>query len=151
ANLPEVARSFGAGVVLMHMPGTPQTMQSLATYTDVVREVSEYLEARLRVLADVGIDPTRGALGPGVGFGKGTVHNLQLITRLDELGRLGRPVCLGVSRKGFLGKITGRPVTERAAASVAVACYTLVKQTAHILRVHDVAETRDAVEVIQAI
>src|SRR5262249_45377913 len=100
---------------------------------------------------DLGIAGDRVALDPGVGFGKTAEHNWQLVARLGELGRLGRPVCLGVSRKGFLGRRLDRPVGERLAASLAVACFALAGRTAQILRVHDVAATRDAVEVFKAL
>jgi dihydropteroate synthase len=91
------------------------------------------------------------ALDPGVGFGKTADHNLELLARLGELTRLGRPVCLGVSRKGFLGAVTGRPVGGRLAASLAAACFALARGSAHILRVHDAAETHDAVRLFEAL
>jgi dihydropteroate synthase len=151
ADIPGVVRSFNAGVVLMHMKGTPQTMQIDPRYDDVVREVGEYLEARLHAVEKVGIDAARVALDPGIGFGQTYEHSIRMVARLGDLRRLGRPICLGVSRKGFLGKITGRQRSERMAASLAVACYALAQQSAQILRVHDVAETRDAVAVVQAL
>jgi dihydropteroate synthase len=146
-----VAREFGAGVILMHRQGTPATMQINPTYADVAAEVTGFLQARLQALADLGIARPRVVLDPGIGFGKTVAHNLELLARLDELRCLGRPVCLGVSRKGFLGTITGRPVDRRLAGSLAVACYALGRDVAQILRVHDVAETRDAVEVYLAL
>jgi dihydropteroate synthase len=150
-GMAEVIRSFHAGVILMHMQGTPQTMQLNPSYEDVVREVAEFLEERLRAVADVGIAAEQVVLDPGIGFGKTGRHNLELLNRLDELGRLGRPVCLGVSRKGFLGKITGRSLENRLSASLAAACFALARSSAQVLRVHDVTETRDAVEVVQAL
>src|SRR5262249_24476594 len=106
-DLAEVVRRQQAGVILMHMQGTPETMQINPTYEDVVAEVTEFLQARLQAASDLGIGDTRVVLDPGIGFGKTLEHNLQLLARLDELGKLGRPVCLGVSRKGFLGKLLG--------------------------------------------
>src|SRR5262245_26141221 len=150
ADMAEVVRRHGAGVVLMHMRGTPQTMQDNPTYADVVAEVAAFLQARLQAAEDLGIAGTRVVLDPGVGFGKTHEHNLRLIAQLREFGRLGRPVCLGVSRKGFLGQITGRARSERLASSLAVACHALAAQSAQILRVHDVAATRDAARIFEA-
>ncbi len=151
AEMAAVARSFRAGVIVMHMQGTPPTMQQKPTYHDVVREVAEFLEERLRALADVGIAGEQVVLDPGIGFGKTAEHNLRLLARLGEIGRSGRPVCLGVSRKGFLGKITGRTPEQRLTASLAAACFALARHSAQVLRVHDVAETRDVVQVFQAL
>ena len=145
-QMADVVRRSRAGVVLMHMQGTPQTMQQNPTYQDVVREVTDFLESRLQAVADVGIAATQVVLDPGFGFGKTVEQNLRLIAHLEEFGKLDRPICLGVSRKGFLGMVTGRPLEQRLAGSLAVACFALVRQTAQVLRVHDVAETRDAVE-----
>jgi dihydropteroate synthase len=151
ADMAAVVRDFGAGVVLMHMKGTPPTMQANPVYDDVTAEVAQFLEARLQAAADVGIAGTRVVLDPGVGFGKTAEHNLELLARLAELQRLGRPVCLGVSRKGFLGKLLGRPVANRLAGSLAAVCHALANGAAQVVRVHDVAETRDAVRLFQAL
>jgi dihydropteroate synthase len=140
-----VVRDSGAGLILMHMQGTPRTMQVAPAYFDVLFEVTAVLEARLHAAGDVGIAGTRVALDPGVGFGKTSDHNLALLARLEELQRLGRPVCLGVSRKGFLGRRLDRPCGERLAGSLAAVCYALARGAAQIVRVHDVAATRDAV------
>ena len=105
-DMAAVVRSFGAGVILMHMQGTPQTMQQNPAYDDVVAEVAEFLEERLQAVADVGIAAEQVVLDPGIGFGKTAEHNKLLSPTLRTLRRCGRPVCLGVSRKGFLGKIT---------------------------------------------
>jgi dihydropteroate synthase len=150
-DLAEVVRRRGAGLILMHMRGTPATMQDDPHYDDVVREVAEFLQARLQAAEDLGIAGTRVVLDPGVGFGKTAEHNLRLIARLDELNKLGRPVCLGVSRKGFLGRLLGRGVEERLAGSLAVACFALARGSAQVLRVHDVAATWDAVRVFEAL
>jgi dihydropteroate synthase len=149
--MPDVARTFHAGVILMHMQGTPATMQMQPHYDDVLTEVAAFLEARLQACADVGIAATQVVLDPGIGFGKTVVHNLRLLADLEELRRLGRPICLGVSRKGFLGKVLGRPLDQRLAGSLAAVCYALVRQSAQIVRVHDVAETRDVVKLLTAL
>jgi len=150
-DMAEVVRQGGAGVILMHMQGTPSTMQVNPQYADVVSEIIRYFEARLRELADCGIPSDRLVLDPGIGFGKMAKHNLEILARLEEFQALGRPLCLGVSRKGFLGKMLQRPIHQRLAGSLAAACFAVSRGAAQILRVHDVAETRDVVQVLQAI
>lgn len=151
AAMPALVAAAGAGVVVMHMQGTPQTMQRNPTYGDVVAEVVGYLETRLHALAAVGIPPEAVCLDPGIGFGKTLDHNLELLAHLDAVARLGRPVCLGVSRKGFIGTLCGREAADRGAGSLAVACVASARGSAHVLRVHDVAATRDAVVMLDAI
>ena len=140
-----------AGLVLMHMQGTPRTMQLAPHYDDVVGEVAAFLQARLRAAVEAGIAESSVVLDPGIGFGKTARHNIRLLADLGELGKLGRPVLLGVSRKGFLGRLLDRPVGDRLAASLAAACFALTLGSAQILRVHDVPETRDAARVIAAL
>jgi dihydropteroate synthase len=147
----DVAREARAGVILMHMQGTPATMQDAPRYGDVVADVARYLQARLHESAARGIAADRIVVDPGIGFGKTLEHNLQLLARLAELRNLGRPVCLGVSRKGFLGRLTGRPVDQRVSGSVAALAFPMLQGAAHIVRVHDVAATRDALAVWEAI
>jgi dihydropteroate synthase len=146
-----VAAKFRAGVVVMHMQGTPQTMQQNPHYTDVVREVGDYFADRLQTLANLGIPPEVICLDPGIGCGKTQEHALALLANLGSLARSGRPLCLGVSRKGFIGLITGRPRAERMAGSLAVNCIAAARGEAHVLRVHDVAPTRDAVLMLETI
>jgi dihydropteroate synthase len=137
--------------VLMHMRGTPQTMQQEPRYDDVVGEVADFLAAGLTELEGVGVDPARVVIDPGIGFGKTLEHNLTLLARLREFTSFDRPVLVGASRKGFIGTLTGRDdPQERDAASVAVAAMA-VDAGARIVRVHDVAGTRDAVVVARAI
>lgn len=151
-DMPAVAAAAGAGVVVMHMQGTPQTMQSNPRYADVVREVVAFCEERLRALAGLGIDPETVCLDPGIGFGKTRIHNLELLANLGRVAALGRPVCLGVSRKGFIGRVVGRDrPAELAAGSLAVACFAAARGEAHVLRVHDVAAHRDAALMLDAI
>lgn len=146
-----VAAEQRAGVVVMHMLGTPQTMQAGPRYTDVVREVGGFFEERLRVLEGSGIPPAAVCLDPGIGFGKNLDHNLDLLANLGAFARFGRPVCLGVSRKGFIGTLCGREKHERLAGSLAVVCFAAARREAHVLRAHDVAETRDAAVLLDAI
>ena len=147
----DVVKEFRAGAVLMHMQGTPATMQLQPHYENVTSDVARWLEDRMRAVVGEGVSIDNLVLDPGIGFGKSHAHNLELLVRLPELQRLGRPICLGVSRKGFIGKITGRTVRESDGGSVAVACYALGKQAAQVLRVHDVAATREAVLMIAAL
>jgi dihydropteroate synthase len=150
-DMAEVVRGCRAGVVLMHMQGTPASMQVNPSYANVAAEVADFLEARLQATTDLGIARTQVVLDPGIGFGKTMEHNLELLARLDRLGKLGRPICLGVSRKGFLGRLLNRPIEERLAGSLAVACQALTRGVAQILRVHDVGPTYDVVAVIAAL
>lgn len=144
-----LAARTGAGVVVMHMRGDPTTMQQDPNYDDVVAEVDDFFAERMAALTVAGIDPTTICLDPGIGFGKTFDHTRQQLTRLGVHTRHGRPICLGVSRKGFLGQITGRPRPDRMAATLAVNCFALASGAAHVLRVHDVAPTRDAVLVAE--
>jgi dihydropteroate synthase len=146
-----VVKEFGAGVVLMHMQGTPQTMQIDPRYDDVIAEVGAFFEARLQFVAEFGIPAECVTLDPGIGFGKSSAHNLTLLARLSEFQRFGRPICLGVSRKGFLGRRLGRPTERRLAGSLAAACYAIGRGGVQVLRVHDVGETCDAVSVYASI
>jgi len=134
------------GVCLMHMHGTPETMQQRPAYADVVEEVVAFLRERCAALDSRGIAAERVAVDPGIGFGKSVEHNLQLLRRQSELLAVGRPLLIGWSRKSTLGALTGRPVGERAAASIAAALLA-VQRGARIVRVHDVAATVDALTV----
>ncbi len=139
----------GVDCCLMHMLGTPRTMQQDPRYDDVVSDVKAFLEARLAYAVGEGVAEERVMLDPGIGFGKTVEHNLELIRRLDEIVALGRPVVFGVSRKSFLGKLTGRDVDDRAVATAAANVLAL-ERGASIFRVHDVPETVDALTVAAA-
>jgi dihydropteroate synthase len=142
----EAAAGGDAGVCLMHMQGEPRTMQADPVYSDVVKEVRDFLVERAEIARRAGIAAERICIDPGFGFGKTAEHNLELLRRLDALCGLGYPVLVGLSRKSVLGKLTGRKVTERMAASV-TAALAAVARGARIVRVHDVAATRDALAV----
>jgi dihydropteroate synthase len=152
-HAPEMAglvASTGAGCVLMHMGGDdPRTMQADPRYDDVVGEVRAFLEERLRFAVGEGVPEERVWLDPGIGFGKTVEHNLELLRRLDELAAIGRPVVVGTSRKSFLGKLTGRAERDRVAATVATTVMAY-ERGARVFRVHDVAETVDALAVATA-
>ncbi len=149
-DMVNVAREFGPGVVLMHMQGTPRTMQKEPRYQDVVAEVSAYLKLRVGDLAAAGLDRQTLAVDPGIGFGKTVEHNLSLLAGIDAIAACGRPVVIGLSRKSFLGRITGREAGERLAASVAGLAFCVLNG-AHVLRVHDVRESYDAVRTLVAL
>jgi dihydropteroate synthase len=149
ARMGAVVAKSGAGVILMHMQGHPETMQHAAQYVDVVEEVRQFLKARVEAAKAMGIPPERILLDPGIGFGKNYSHNLALLNQLDTLCALG-PLVVGVSRKAFIGKMLNRPIGERlmgTAGAVAVA----IMKGARMVRVHDVAPIRDVVRMIEAI
>jgi dihydropteroate synthase len=140
----------GVDVCLMHMLGSPRTMQDDPRYDDVVDDVKAFLEERMAAAVRAGVAETRIELDPGIGFGKTIVHNLELIDRLDELAALGRPVVLGTSRKSFLGRIAGREdPRERTPATLATLVIGL-ERGATVFRVHDVGPARDALAVAAA-
>jgi len=142
-----VALKYQPGIILMHMQGTPKTMQENPHYQNVTEEVKAFLYDRARTLISAGIDKESIAIDPGIGFGKTLEHNVKLLAEMDSLQQLGYPIVVGVSRKSFIGKITGREVSERLAGTIAAVVFCILKG-ANILRVHDVKETVDAVKVI---
>lgn len=149
-EMAEVVRQYEAGIVLMHMRGVPATMQDDPYYTDVVKEVYDFLQSRTEAAVNSGIDPDRIAVDPGLGFGKRLEDNLILLQQLSLFSGLGRPLVVGPSRKGFLGSLLQRPVLERewgTAAAVAVA----VLNGANVIRVHAVEEMRQVIRVAQSI
>jgi len=148
AMLPLVAQS-GCGVCAMHIQGTPRSMQLNPTYDDVVAEVLDYLRARRDALAAAGIDPSRIALDPGIGFGKTLEHNLDLLRHAARLHELGCTVVVGHSRKRFIGKLLGTPDADRTPGTIGVAL-SLARQRVQILRVHDVAPVRQALVLFAA-
>jgi dihydropteroate synthase len=143
-ELAGICAGSGCEVVLMHMLGTPRTMQDDPRYDDVVDDVKAFLAERIEHAVGEGIAEDRIWIDPGIGFGKTVEHNLELTRRLGELSELGRPVVFGSSRKSHLGTITGREVGERLGATIA-SNVLAVRAGADVLRVHDVAELREAV------
>jgi dihydropteroate synthase len=139
----------GLDCCLMHMLGEPRTMQQAPRYDDVVSDVKAFLEERMAAAVAAGVAEEQIQLDPGIGFGKTLEHNLELIRRLDELAALGRPIVVGTSRKSFLGRITGRDVTERAHATAA-SCVLAFERGGRVFRVHDVAAVADALAVAAA-
>lgn len=144
-----VAAHPSCGIVLMHMQGEPQSMQKAVRYASVVDEVEAYLRRRAAIAAEAGIDRSRLAVDPGIGFGKLVEHNFALLREQARLSEMGLPLVLGWSRKSSLGAVTGRPVEQRLAASLAAALACVIRG-GHIVRVHDVAETVDALKIWDA-
>jgi dihydropteroate synthase len=136
------------GLCIMHMQGTPQTMQDAPAYADVTREVGDFLSQQIARMRTAGIALNRMCLDPGIGFGKTLAHNVQLLQQLTQLPN--RPILIGVSRKRMIGDLTGKAVDNRAAGSVAAALFAL-NHGAQIVRVHDVAQTVDAIKVWRAL
>jgi dihydropteroate synthase len=139
----------GVDCCLMHMLGEPRTMQQDPRYDDVVDDVKAFLVERMEAAVAAGVAEERIQLDPGIGFGKTLEHNLELLRRLDELAAIGRPIVIGTSRKSFLGRITGRDVTERVHATAATSVIAF-ERGARVFRVHDVAATADALAVAAA-
>jgi dihydropteroate synthase len=140
----------GVGVVLMHMPGNPRTMQDDPRYDDVVDDVKAFLSERMEFAVGQGIGEERIWLDPGIGFGKTLEHNLELLRRLGELRDLGRPLVVGTSRKSFIGKVDGSDVEDRIGGSIASSVLAAA-EGADVLRVHDVAEMAQALAVANAV
>jgi len=146
----EAACALKVPVCLMHMQGTPRSMQEDPHYDDVVADVAAFLEQRVRACVDAGIDEDLIAIDPGFGFGKTHAHNVELLANLRQLRVRDRPLLIGVSRKSTLGALTGREVHDRLPASVAAAVIGCMNG-AHIVRAHDVQATVDALKVVQAV
>jgi dihydropteroate synthase len=145
----EVVAEHACGVVLMHMQGAPATMQQAPYYRDVTKDVVQFLAQRVQYAQARGIDKRRIAIDPGFGFGKNDAHNFTLLAELSELERMQVPIVVGLSRKATLGRASGRAVQDRASASVAAAVLA-AERGANVVRVHDVAATRDALSVLEA-
>jgi dihydropteroate synthase len=146
----EVAKKNGAGICMMHMLGTPQTMQNNIEYIDVLSEVKNYLLSRAQAAEKSGIAKNHILLDPGFGFGKRTMHNLALLRGLQQIADHGYPVLAGLSRKSIFGELTGKLTPERVHASIAAALIA-AQNGASIIRVHDVAATKDALLVLHAV
>jgi dihydropteroate synthase len=149
-RLGEVAARAGAALVIMHMQGTPGTMQQAPHYDDLLGEVVAELAAGVARAAAAGIGQERILVDPGIGFGKALEHNLELLDRLDALTILGRPILVGPSRKAFIGRILDLPASERIEGTIAACCLAAARG-AHLVRVHDVGAVRRALRVCDAI
>ena len=149
-EMPGVVAAAGADCCLMHMLGDPRTMQRDPRYEDVVDDIKTFLSERLAAVVAAGVAEERILLDPGIGFGKTTEHNLELLRRLNELVALGRPVVIGTSRKSFLGRLTGRESPDDRVAATIATNVLAFERGARVFRVHDVAPVHDALAVTAA-
>ncbi len=146
----DVASEMDAGVILMHMKGTPRTMQQSPFYEDVVKDIYDNLEDWIDRSVDKGIEPNRIIIDPGIGFGKTTEQNIQILKKLSVFKQLNRPILIGTSRKSFIGKLLDLPVTDRVEGTIATVCWSII-QGADIVRVHDVKAVSRAVKMIDVL
>ena len=149
-EIASVAQQTGAGVCAMHMQGTPQTMQNNPTYDNVVDDVLEFLRMRKSSLIAAGIDEAKICLDPGIGFGKTHQHNLDLLSHAERFLELNSPILIGHSRKGFIGKLLGDKTLDRDSGTLAISLLMATKGM-HVLRVHEIANTRSALTVHRGI
>lgn len=149
-DMASACAEHGVDLVLMHMPGDPRTMQDDPRYDDVVDEVKSFLTERIEFATWIGVKEEKIWVDPGIGFGKTVEHNLELLRRLGELRELGRPIVVGTSRKSFIGGIDGSQVDDRLGGTIASSVLA-ASVGADVLRVHDVAEMRQALRVVDAI
>jgi dihydropteroate synthase len=149
-GIAELCARTGAGLVLMHMRGSPRTMQEDTSYDDLIGEVAGWLEGRAALAREAGCASEQIVIDPGIGFGKSVNGNLELLARTAEFVRLGYPVLVGPSRKSFIGKVLGVPVERRVEGTLA-ACLAAFERGARLFRVHDVGPTRRALDLADAI
>ena len=149
-GMARAAAASGAPLILMHMLGAPRTMQINPVYESVISEIIAFLEQRMKFAVKNGIERSQIIVDPGIGFGKTVTHNLNIIRDLDSFSCMDRPILLGASRKRFIGKILGRPEGERELGTAVVNAFGIAAG-AHILRVHDVAFHREAVDLAEAV
>ena len=150
SEMADVISMFHAGVILMHMQGSPITMQKNPSYKNVIQEVKEFLEQSVEISKAAGIFSDQIAIDPGIGFGKNQKHNLEILSQLEKFIELGKPILIGVSRKSFIGNILKLPPEGRLEGSLAASVIGVIKGVS-IVRTHDVKETRNAIKVAEAI
>jgi dihydropteroate synthase len=150
ASMAALVAETGAGYVMMHSQGTPQTMQIAPSYQDVVAEVEGFFEGRLQELGKLGVRLEQVILDPGIGFGKSMEHNLELLAAMGRFKHFGRPLLIGVSRKSFIGKLLGVEVDGRLPGALACACWGMMEGV-QIVRVHDVSETVQVLRMTEAL
>ncbi len=149
-DMASVLAAHAAGVVLMHIEGTPRTMQKAPHYDDVVREICAALHKQIEIAERAGVDAERILIDPGIGFGKTVAHNLEILKQLTEFRKLKKPLLIGTSRKSFIGTLLGLPVTDRLEGTLATTCWAIAKG-ADIVRVHDVKANARAAEMTDAL
>ena len=149
-QMPRVAARFDTPLVIMHIKGNPKTMQQAPSYNDVMGEIIASLYERIERAEQQGVDPHQVIVDPGIGFGKRVEDNLSILNRLDELAVLERPILIGTSRKSFIGAVLDQPIDQRVIGTLASVAVSVLKG-AHIVRVHDVAPVRQAIDMVDAI
>jgi len=149
-DLRKIVAGYGVPVVLMHIKGTPKNMQDNPRYDSLMEEIISYLDSSIKLAEEAGADGRGIIVDPGIGFGKTTAHNLEILRRLEELASLGKPILVGLSRKSFIGNVLGLPQEERLEGGLAATCMA-VWRGARLVRTHDVSPTRRAVDMVQAI
>ncbi len=150
-EMKSVAASSGAYLIIMHIKGSPRNMQANPVYEALLPEIQDYLREGINMALDSGVDEQKIMLDPGIGFGKTLEHNLEILARLDEFKRIGRPVVIGVSRKSFIGRLLGNaPADQRLEGTAAAVAISVIKG-ADVVRVHDVKEMAKVVKVADAI
>jgi len=149
-DLRKIVAGYGVPVVLMHIKGTPKNMQDNPRYGSLMEEIISYLDSSIKLAEEAGADGRGIIVDPGIGFGKTTAHNLEILRRLEELASLGKPILVGLSRKSFIGNVLGLPQEERLEGGLAATCMA-VWRGARLVRTHDVSPTRRAVDMVQAI
>lgn len=149
-RMPKICKEFEAGVICMHIQGTPQTMQENPTYDDCVTDIGQWLNSRLEALKAAGIPANRLAIDPGIGFGKTAKHNLEILSSIQKLRECGHPILIGHSRKRFLKSILNNPENEKLFGTIGVSVACAI-QGADIIRVHDVAASKSAILAAQAV
>lgn len=146
----KMVRNYNAAIVLMHIRGTPRTMQRKIHYTNLMGEIISHLRKSIEKCLEIGIKSDKIIIDPGVGFGKTVEHNLEILARLGDFRILNQPILIGPSRKSFIGKILGKEPSQRLSGTIAAVCAGILNG-AHIIRVHDIREVKDAVTLIDAI
>jgi len=149
-RLLSMVRDYGAAIILMHIRGTPSTMQKNISYNNLINDIICELKDSINRCLDIGIDPARIIIDPGIGFGKTVEDNLKIINRLEEFGKLKYPILIGPSRKSFIGKILDKQVNKRLAGTIASVCASVVRGV-HIVRVHDVRAVKEAVTIMDEV
>ena len=149
-NLLDVIKNSDCGYVLMHMKGTPETMQENPYYEDVIGEISEFFENKIKILLENNVDIERIVIDPGIGFGKRVCDNVEILKNIDKFKKFNRPILIGTSRKSFIGKILNIELEERLSPTIAINVYAFLKG-ANIFRVHDVKEVRKGLDIIYKI
>ena len=150
-DMAKVAARYGAGMILMHMRGTPANMQDSPEYSDLIGEIKNSLKFSVEEALKSGVRKNLIAIDPGIGFGKTVDQNLEILDRLEEFLDLGFPLCVGTSRKSFLGKLLNKPAADDRLAGTIATCVTAVMKGARILRVHDVRAVRDAITITEKV